>query len=486
MPNPTHPPTEFGATSPTRVVPEEFGGRAALASQTQPPKKSGSGISRRKLLLGVGGVAGVAVAGGGAYLAIGGKSSGSNTPSAKTSGTADAAVTGPASSATSPAPSSPDSVSTSDTASSAPSTTASSSQAALPAAGSQPPLTIASTPVGYLDIAGRPTITIQWIANGAALVVADDANGVQILDVSNPAGPHKASSIPVPLSDGNLQSLLRMDYNAQRNLLVLGGDGGLSLVDVRDPKNPVPQASLPNVNGKKVNDVSFTHDGTKVVVATAESTGSCLLDVSDPKTNPAQLSQLTPGDYSTLDVVVFSHGDKYIASTVSGGTSSSPGFQLWNAADPHNVQPVTCAPWWTNADGSSMKLGQALYVAEGGPWHMAAVGVVSADYNSQDLQFLDFTQAQNPTKVWYLSTTSGALAFHPTRPLIAVGDARTGAATVWDMTHASQPQQVARLVADPGFVESVAFSPDGSLLAVAVKRDGSGNDQNAVVYFWKL
>jgi WD40 repeat protein len=112
--------------------------------------------------------------------------------------------------------------------------------------------------------------------------------------------------------------------------------------------------------------------------------------------------------------------------------------------------------------------------------------VVSADYNSQDLQFLDFTQAQNPTKVWYLPTTSGALAFHPTRPLIAVGDARTGAATVWDMTTASQPRQVARLAADSGFVEAVAFSPDGSLLAVAVKRQGSGNDQNAVVYFWKM
>jgi hypothetical protein len=30
--------------------------------------------------------------------------------------------------------------------------------------------------------------------------------------------------------------------------------------------------------------------------------------------------------------------------------------------------------------------------------------------------------------------------------------------------------------------------PDGSLLAVAVavKRDGSTNDQNAVVYFWKM
>jgi hypothetical protein len=35
-------------------------------------------------------------------------------------------------------------------------------------------------------------------------------------------------------------------------------------------------------------------------------------------------------------------------------------------------------------------------------------------------------------------------------------------------------------------VEAVAFSPDGSLLAVAVKRQGSGNDQNAVVYFWKM
>jgi len=483
MANPTHPPTVVGTGDSTRVVPEEFGGRGGSASDTQTSEKPVPRISRRRLLIGVGGLAGVAVAGGGAYAAIGGgKSSGSGTPAAKTSSTADAAVaSGPGGGATS-APSSSGSSTASDT--TAPTTSASSE--AAPAAGGQGALTPSGTPVGSLDIAGQPTIAIQWIANGAALVVADDANGVQIVDTSNPAGPHKASSIPVPLSDGNLQALLHMDYNAQRNLLVLGGAGGLSLVDVHDPKNPVPQASMPNVNGKKVNDVAFSHDGTKVVVATDDSSGSCLLDVSDPKTNPGQLSPLTPGDDSTLDFALFTHGDKYIASTNTGGTSSSPGFQLWDASDPHNVQPVTSAAWWNNADGTTTKLASALYAAESGPWHMLAVGVVSADSNSQDLQFLDFTQATKPAKVWYLPTTSGALAFHPTRPVIAVGDTRTGAATVWDMTHASQPQQVARLAADPGTVEALAFSPDGSLLAAAVKRDGSTNDQNAVVYFWKM
>ena len=495
MANPTHPPTEVGTGGPTRVVPEEFGGRGGgaggPASGTGSPDKPGSRISRRKLLLGVGGLAGVAVAGGGAYVAIGGKSSGSNPSDAKTTGTANAAVSSPGGGGTS-APSSSGSPSASETGSSAPTpTTAASTEAASPAAGSQGSLAPSGSPVGSLDIAGQPTIAIQWIANGGALVVADDANGVQILDVSNPAGPHKVSSIPVPLSNGNLQAMLHMDYNAQRNLLVLGGAGGLILVDVRDPKNPVPQASMPNVNGDKVNDVAFSHDGTKVVVVTAQESGSCVLDVSDPKTNPSQLSALPApaGNDTTWAAAVFTHGDKYIAGTAANSYSGSggfAGFQLWNASDPHNVQPVTSAGWWNNADGTAMKLAQALYVAEGGPWHMLAVGVVSADSNSQDLQFLDFTQAAAPAKVWYLPTTSGALAFHPTRPVIAVGDARTGAATVWDMTHASQPQQVARLAADAGFVESVAFSPDGSLLAVAVKRDGSTNDQNAVVYFWKM
>lgn len=484
MPNPTHPPTEVGPADPTHLVPEEFGGRGVPASEPQNPEKARSGLSRRKLLLGVGGLAGVAVAGGGAYAALGGKSSASKT-SATTPGAAEAAAARSTGASATSAPSSADSPSASDTASSTPATS-DSSQTAAPAAGTQPPLNLASTPVGFLDIAGQPTIAIQWIADGAALVVADDANGVQILDVSNPAGPHKAASIAVPLANGNLQPMLHIDYSAQRNLLVLGGSGGVMLVDVHDPKNPVPQPGVPNFTDKKVNDVAFSHDGTKVVVAVDDSSGSCVLDVTDPKTNPSQLSPLTPGDDSTLDFALFTHNDKYIVSTGSGGGSSSPGFQLWNASDPHNVQPVNSTAWWTNADGTTTKLGQALYAAESGPWHMLAVGVVSADYNSQDLQFLDFTQAQNPTKVWYLPTTSGALAFHPTRPLIAVGDARTGAATVWDMTTASQPRQVARLAADSGFVEAVAFSPDGSLLAVAVKRQGSGNDQNAVVYFWKM
>ncbi|ACU74480.1 serine/threonine protein kinase [Catenulispora acidiphila DSM 44928] len=486
MPNPTHPPTEVGAHSPTHVVPEEFGGRGGSASSTQGPDKPGSRISRRKLLLGVGGLAGVVAAGGGAYAAVGGggKKSGASTPLAKSSSAADVAASSSAAAVTS-APSSSDTSSAPETSAGTPATTASSSGAEAPAGGSQVTIKPAGTPVGSLDVAGQPTIAIQWIANGAALVVADDANGVQIVDVSNPAGPHKASSIPVPLSDGNLQPMLHLDYNAQRNLLVLGGAGGLSLVDVHDPKNPVQQASVPNVNGQKVADVAFNHDGTKLVVAVADNnTGSCVLDVSDPKTNPSQLSALTPADDATLQYALFTHADKYIATTTSGG--GSPKFQLWNAADPHNVQPVTSTPWYDTGDDSTTRIGSALYAAETGPWHMLAVGMVSADSNSQDLQFLDFTQPQTPTKVWYLPTTSGALAFHPKLPVIAVGDARTGAATVWDMTDAAQPRQVARLAADSGFVEDLAFSPDGTLLAAAVKRDGSGNDQNAVLYFWKM
>jgi WD40 repeat protein len=489
MPNPTHPPTQFGDTSSTRLVPEEFGGRGGGDSATVETTKPGSRVSRRKLLLGVGGLAGVAVAGGGAYAALGAKSSSSKNPVTPPAGTANAAAVSSSSASGTPSSSSSDSTSASDTASGGPSAGASSTAAQAPSAagGTQPALAPGATPLGSVDIAGQPFMNIGWIGNGAALVVADDANGVQVFDVSKPASVSRIANIAVPLSGGRLQPLDVLDYSPQRNLLVLGGAGGLSLVDVRDPKNPVQQSSMPDVNGKKVSGLAFNHDGTKVVVTTTEDSGSCVLDVTDPKTTPSQWSALTPSDNQTLNGAYFSHTDKYIVTTGSGGMfSSSETYQLWDSSDLHNVRTTNSTPWWTNTDGSTMKIGAALYVAESGPWHTLVVGVVSADSKSQDLQFLDFAQAQNPTKLWYLSGTSGAVAFHPTRLVVAVGDARNGATTVWDLTDPKQPAQVARLVADAGFVASVAFNPDGSQLAVAVKRDGSTNDSNAVVYFWKM
>lgn len=54
------------------------------------------------------------------------------------------------------------------------------------------------------------------------------------------------------------------------------------------------------------------------------------------------------------------------------------------------------------------------------------------------------------------------------------------------MTDPHRPTQVARLVADAGEVEALAFSPDGAQLAVALKREGFGSDSNATVYFWKV
>jgi len=285
--------------------------------------------------------------------------------------------------------------------------------------------------------------------------------------------------------------MLAMDYSAKRALLALGGAGGLALWDVKDPAKPVSLSALADINGKKVRTLSFNSDGTKIVVAADDSEtyfenvhDSCVMDVSDPH-HPVTWSSLTPATRDAIAQALYSPDDKFIASVGYGDDSSSAIFQLWNSSDPHNVRPVDSAAWWGHGD-SAMKLNSTLYVASGGPWHTLVVGVVSADSKSQDLQFLDFSKPQTPAKQWYFQSTSGAVAFHPARPVVAIGDARSGATTLYDMTDPHRPTQVARLVADAGAVASLAFTPDGTQLAVALKREGYGSDSDAMVYFWKV
>ena len=323
-----------------------------------------------------------------------------------------------------------------------------------------------------------------------ALVVSDDQNGVQIFDVTNPGNAPKIGSIAVPLSDGRLEPMLAMDYSAKRSLLALGGAGGLALWDVKDPAKPVSLSALPDINGKKVSSVFFNADGTRIVVAADDSESysdhadnSCVMDVGDPL-HPVKWSSLTPPARDALAQAVFGPDDKFIAST-GRGSGSSAIFQLWDATDPHSVRPVDSTAWWGQGE-SATKLGLTLYVAAGGPWKTLVVGVESADSKSQDLQFLDFSKPQAPAKQWYFQSTSGAVAFHPAHPVVAIGDARSGATNLYDMADPHRPAQVARLVADEGAVQSLAFSPDGTQLAVGLKRDGYGSDTQATVYFWKV
>jgi hypothetical protein len=485
---PTHPPTQVGEWSTTRVVPAEFGGRGG-AEPEAPTKKTDPRVSRRKLLLGVGGLAGVAVAGGGAYAALGGKDkSGGGQPATKaavstgavekTSAPSNVAATGGTSATSASSPDSPSSSS------------ASAPESPSTPDGTQPPLTPGSAPVGRIEIPGQPWMNFVFVNGGKHLVVTDDENGVQIFDVSNPGGAAKVASIATPLSDGKLKPMLSIDYSAARGMLALGGEGGMALWDVKDPAKPVQLSARADINGKKVNHVAFNGDGSKLVVAADDSDfysdnahGSCVLDVTDPR-QPAQTSSLTPTDRDSLEQVMWADGGKHLVSVGRGEDSSSALYQLWDASDLHNVHPVDSTAWW---DKDTTKLVATMYMVSGGPWNTLVVGVVSADSKSQDLQFLDFGKPQGPAKQWYFQSTSGAAGFHPTRPVVAIGDARSGATTVYDMTDPRHPTTVTRLVADAGDVVNLRFSPDGGVLAAALKRESSGSSNSgAVIYFWKM
>ena len=79
-----------------------------------------------------------------------------------------------------------------------------------------------------------------------------------------------------------------------------------------------------------------------------------------------------------------------------------------------------------------------------------------------------------------------AVAFSPTRPILAVstagsGDSR-GAVTLWDLTDPTQPQRAGELVGDATDMDEMAFSPDGRTLATT----NYGEEIDGSVILWDV
>jgi len=67
--------------------------------------------------------------------------------------------------------------------------------------------------------------------SGDLAYVADDNNGLKIIDISNPLSPSLV---------GSLETIFALDVYVSGNYAYVAGDGdGLSIVSIRDPSNPI-------------------------------------------------------------------------------------------------------------------------------------------------------------------------------------------------------------------------------------------------------
>ncbi len=159
-----------------------------------------------------------------------------------------------------------------------------------------------------------------------AYVTSKDDDGLEILDVSDPTSPTHVGSL---VDDKTTYTNPRNDMSEMANLAVVGDYayvgqyyGGLEIIDVSDPTNPIRISSVLS----DVSDLSFTPWDVKIVgdyayVASMNS-GLSIIDISDPA-NPFHVSSVLYEDidFRGLDTIEISGDYAFMLGKNDNGIS---------------------------------------------------------------------------------------------------------------------------------------------------------------------
>ena len=266
---------------------------------------------------------------------------------------------------------------------------------------------------------------------GTILAAAGAAGTVSLWDVADPRHPVRLGA-PLTGPAGTVYSLAFSPGG--RLLAAASADGTVRLWDMTDPRAPRPLPALTG-SGGPVESVTFSPDGSVVAAGGADKTVR-LWRVGDPA-HPVALGKPLTGPAALVDSVTFSPDGKTLAAG-----SRDDKVWLWNTASLGHVvpdgAPLTGASDWVNAvsfspGGTSIAAGSSddnVLV-----WNLASRQVTA--------------KLPNPQPVTSL--------YWDGRGHLVAGDA-DGTVRNWTL-----PPPV--LMAG-GPVNSVAFTPDGSLLAL--------------------
>jgi len=228
-------------------------------------------------------------------------------------------------------------------------------------------------------------------ATGVALAgdyayVADNASGLQVVDISDPTNPVLAGNYDTPNYAHDVA--IAGDY-----AFVADRDSGLQIIDVSDPTNP----SWAGGYDAPTYIYGVTLAGNRAYLA-AHDGGLVVLDISDP-TNPVWVGSYDTSGYSQ---------DVAIAGDYAYVADGSSGLQVIDISDPAN--PVSVGSHDT-------------------PGYANAV-VISGDYayvsdSSGGLQVVDINDPTTPVLAGSCGTTNDAsgVAVAGDRAYLAVGSA---------------------------------------------------------------
>ena len=330
-------------------------------------------------------------------------------------------------------------------------------------------------------------------------VAARGDDGVQIMDVTDPARPAPVSAI----YDGTggfdtLAGVYDLDVFGMEDRTYMAvaapGDDGIQIIDITDIARPAPVSAASDGSGGyaaldgTVGVATFSSgDRTYLAVAAFVDDGVQIIDVTDPaRMAPVSAAFDSSGGYAALDgahdLEAFSVGDRtYLAVAAR----LSDGVQIMDVTDPARMAPVSTA-----FDGS----GGYAALDDARDLEVFAIGdrtyLAVAAYEDDGVQIIDVTDPARPAPV--SAVYDGADGFDALDGAVAVGIFASGDRTylavaafvdngvqIMDVTDPARPVPVSAFLDGLGGFGAlggangvgVFASGDRSYLAVASKTE---------------
>ncbi len=245
--------------------------------------------------------------------------------------------------------------------------------------------------------------------------------------------------------------------------LVLGlTDGAVQTWDLSHPRTPQRRGADLDSSTESSASVAVAPNGRLVAVSDPESV--VLTDLRNPSRSGKISKPFFAGKEGNGPVasLSFSPDSGVLAVVVSAGFG---GYTvLYDVHDP--VKPRSLGPTLEPIDfGNS-----AVFSPKG---HLLAFSGVSG------VVLYDVAQAAHPKKAGTMLLDADSVAFSPDGRLVAVGTSDNGSVVLWDVADPAHPRRIGLpLTGFTDRVSAVAFSPDGRTLAAA---DGAG-----LVRMWDL
>ncbi len=232
-----------------------------------------------------------------------------------------------------------------------------------------------------------------------AVVASNDDDGVEIVDVTNPASPASVGEVEDGgnlLLDGvNAVTTFRIGPNIYA-AVTTQNDDGLQIIDITNPASPAAAGKLEDDSNRLLVDTSAvdifeTGGSTYAVVASWGEPGLQIIDITNPA-SPAAAGQLEDDSDLLLNgtraLAVFEEGG---STYVAAASFHDDGLQIVDVTDPQN--PAAAGKL---ADGGELQLdgasgveifrvGQAVYAA-------------MTSQSDDGLQIVDVTDPDNPSE----------------------------------------------------------------------------------------